>query len=91
MTDQQRSYRVILEGKDRTELRPFIAIEDLRPRVGDQIKLVDFPLEIFKITRTEPSGAPVGANVIYIVEPQSQIEKIAGGPVPNFPEHFLSL
>lgn len=84
-----RVYKIMLEGKDQTELRSITADEDLRPRVGDQIKLEDYPTEIFKITRCIPADNPEGQEVTYIVEYESDRNLIAGGSIANFPQHFV--
>ncbi len=84
-----RSYKIQLEGKDETQLRPILADEALRPRVGDQIKIADFPNQIFKITRSIPSNNPAGEAVTYVVEYESDRNRIAGGSVSSFAEYFI--
>lgn len=84
-----RSYKFRLEGKDQEDLRPATFDEDLRPRIGDQIKIADFPIDVFKITRSIPPGAPAGEEVTYILEHESDRAIIAGGSIPTFPHYFL--
>ncbi len=84
-----RSYNVKFEGNNQTNLRPFVAEESFRPKIGDQIKLADFPNEIFIVTRTEPAGNPEDVALTYIVEHKSDHDKVAGGAVANFAEYFI--
>ncbi len=88
-TSTVRSYKFRLEGKDQEDLRPAEFIEDLRPRVGDQIKIADFPTEIFKIVESIPPGSPAGVEVTYILAFESDRAIIAGGSIPTFPSYFL--
>ena len=75
-----RVYKVQLEGKDQTSFATIRVDEDLRPKIGDQIKLREkFPNEIFKITRTIPAGNPGKDGMIYIVEHESDRNLVAGG------------
>jgi len=84
-----RVYKVQLEGKDQTDFATIRVDEDLRPNIGDQIKLALFPNQIFKITRTDPAGNPGNDDMIYIVEHESDRNLIAGGDVAQFQDYYL--
>jgi len=84
-----RTYKIQLEGNNQSTFATITVDEDLRPHIGEQIKLRSHPNVIYKITRTIPSGAPPGDNTIYIVEHQSDLDKIAGGSVANFASYYL--
>ena len=82
------NYTIVLEGQNLEELgtieRP---IED-RPHPGDLIKIKGF-LETWKITRSVPSNNPAGVTVTYVVEDLRDIQKLAGGSIPDFNQYYL--
>ena len=88
MPDEIRVFNVEIEGyPTNTNLRTIEVSEDLRPQIGDQIKLADFPTEVFKIIDTR--GVLSSPDFTYIVMRQSDIDITAGGSVPTFPDYYL--
>ena len=84
-----RVYKVQLEGADQTDFATIRVDEDIRPNIGDQIKLALRPNEIFKIMRTIPAGNPGNDDMIYIVEHESDRNLIAGGDIIRFQDFYL--
>ena len=85
-----RVYKIQLEGANQTDFATIRVDEDIRPNIGDQIKLPTFtPNEIFKIMRTIPSGNPGGDNMIYIVEHESDRNLVACGDIISFQDQYL--
>lgn len=84
-----RKYKIKFEGNNQVDQASINVDEDLRPNIGDQIKLAIFPNELFKITRTEPPGNAGLDQMVYIVEHESDRALVAGGSIAAFGEYFV--
>lgn len=81
-------YIISIEGQTLEEVGKILRKPEDRPHPGDLIK-VKGRLETWKITRSIPSNNPANVTVTYVVEDLRDINKIAGGSIPDFNQYAL--
>lgn len=83
-----RTIKLAIDGHPSiTELRPFETADEFIPKVGNQIKIADFPNQIFIVIRT--IGLEDSADYTIVVKSQSDQNLVNGGDRRKFPEYFL--